>query len=151
MAKSTKGTRDTKGSGTTEPAAQAVEKRPPAKGAAADRSAAGKAGTTKAAAKKTAAQKTAAPKRRATVEKKAASKKTAAKKAAAKRPAAKAAAAGRTALPAITGEERHRLIAEAAYLRAEAQGFGSDQHGDWLAAEAEVDARLLQQQIDVVG
>jgi hypothetical protein len=35
------------------------------------------------------------------------------------------------------------MIAEAAYLRAEARGFGDGhQEEDWLAAEAEVDARL---------
>lgn len=41
---------------------------------------------------------------------------------------------------AITAEDRHRLIAEAAYFRAEARGFcGGDPLEDWLAAEAEVD------------
>ena len=52
----------------------------------------------------------------------------------------KATAAG----PAVTEEERQRMIAEAAYLRAEAQGFTSDQREDWLMAEAEVDARLAK-------
>lgn len=42
-------------------------------------------------------------------------------------------------------EHRAALIAEAAYFRAENRGFapGHDTE-DWLAAEAEVDARLLQ-------
>lgn len=41
-------------------------------------------------------------------------------------------------------EQRAALIAEAAYFRAEKRGFdpGHDTE-DWLAAEAEVDARLM--------
>ncbi|RMD79607.1 MAG: DUF2934 domain-containing protein [Gammaproteobacteria bacterium] len=43
----------------------------------------------------------------------------------------------------LSPEERHRLIAEAAYLRAEARGFvPGHELEDWLAAEAEVEARL---------
>jgi len=40
-------------------------------------------------------------------------------------------------------QERHQLIAEAAYRRAEARGFetGHDLE-DWLHAEADVDARI---------
>jgi hypothetical protein len=53
----------------------------------------------------------------------------------------------KTAIPApFTGpEQRAALIAEAAYYRAEKRGFapGHDTE-DWLAAEAEVDALLLQ-------
>jgi hypothetical protein len=42
----------------------------------------------------------------------------------------------------ISHDERRRLIAEAAYLRAEARGFeGGDPTVDWLEAEHEVDAR----------
>ena len=38
---------------------------------------------------------------------------------------------------------REEMIAVAAYYRAEHRGFvGGDPVGDWLAAEAEVDARL---------
>jgi len=52
-----------------------------------------------------------------------------------------------SAVPApFTGpEQRAALIAEAAYFRAEKRGFapGHDTE-DWLAAEAEVDARLLK-------
>jgi hypothetical protein len=42
-------------------------------------------------------------------------------------------------------EKRAALIAEAAYFRAEKRGFapGSEQE-DWLAAETEVDSRLLK-------
>lgn len=41
---------------------------------------------------------------------------------------------------AATAEERHRMIAEAAYFRAEARGFrGGDPLEDWLLAEAEID------------
>jgi hypothetical protein len=36
------------------------------------------------------------------------------------------------------------MICEAAYLRAEAQGFLSDDREDWLLAEAEIDARLVK-------
>ncbi len=48
---------------------------------------------------------------------------------------------------AISGEERTRLIAEAAYYRAQARGFaaGSEEQ-DWLAAEAEVNAKLMAAQ-----
>ena len=42
-------------------------------------------------------------------------------------------------------EHRAALIAEAAYFRAEKRGFSPGHEAeDWLAAEAEVDARLLQ-------
>ncbi|MDO8412364.1 MAG: DUF2934 domain-containing protein [Gallionellaceae bacterium] len=43
----------------------------------------------------------------------------------------------------ITAEERYKMIAAAAYLRAEKRGFhGGDALSDWVAAEAEIDARL---------
>jgi hypothetical protein len=42
-------------------------------------------------------------------------------------------------------EQRAALIAEAAYYRAERRGFEpGHETEDWLAAEAEVDAHLLQ-------
>jgi hypothetical protein len=43
----------------------------------------------------------------------------------------------------LAGEDRHRLIAEAAYFRAEQRGFvpGCELE-DWLAAELEVDTLL---------
>lgn len=41
----------------------------------------------------------------------------------------------------LLGEDRRRLIAEAAYFRAEQRGFVPGQEiEDWLAAELEVDA-----------
>ncbi len=44
---------------------------------------------------------------------------------------------------AITPEQRHEMIALAAYVRAEQRGFtGGDEIVDWLSAEAEVDALL---------
>lgn len=43
----------------------------------------------------------------------------------------------------VTEEERHRMIAEAAYLRAEQRGFqGGNPNEDWYAAAAEIDAML---------
>ena len=43
----------------------------------------------------------------------------------------------------VTPEQRHAMIAEGAYLRAERRGFiGGDTTGDWLAAEREVDELL---------
>jgi hypothetical protein len=44
---------------------------------------------------------------------------------------------------AATADERVRMIAEAAYFRAESRGF-TDGHAleDWLAAEADVNALL---------
>ncbi len=42
----------------------------------------------------------------------------------------------------LSADERRSLIAEAAYLRAERRGFANgDEVDDWLAAEAEIDAR----------
>lgn len=43
----------------------------------------------------------------------------------------------------VNTDERWKLIAEAAYLRAERRGFGvGDPLADWLDAEREVDERL---------
>ena len=43
----------------------------------------------------------------------------------------------------LAGEDRLRLIAEAAYFRAEQRGFMPGQElEDWLAAEVEIDALL---------
>lgn len=43
----------------------------------------------------------------------------------------------------VSAERRWRMIAEAAYFRAERRGFaGGDPLRDWTEAEAEVDARL---------
>lgn len=46
--------------------------------------------------------------------------------------------------PAVTEEQRQRMIAEAAYLRAAQRGFaGGDPAADWAAAEAEINTKLL--------
>ena len=51
---------------------------------------------------------------------------------------------GKSAAAQISPEERHRLIAEAAYYRASQRGFhGGAEVEDWLAAEAEIDGKLL--------
>ena len=51
-----------------------------------------------------------------------------------------AAKTGAPATKAVTPEERWRMVAEAAYLRAEQRGFsGGNPTDDWLAAEAEID------------
>jgi hypothetical protein len=43
----------------------------------------------------------------------------------------------------LAGEDRRRLIAEAAYFRAEQRGFAPGQElEDWLAAEIEIDTLL---------
>ena len=47
--------------------------------------------------------------------------------------------------PRITPEARYRMIAEAAYLRAEQAGFGGDPVEYWLTAEREIDAMLADQ------
>jgi hypothetical protein len=76
----------------------------------------------------------------------AAKKKTAAapapSKARKKSPTAAKAAKPRHGIPP---EERQRLIAQAAYLRAERRGFsGGSPEQDWLLAEAEIDAMLMK-------
>lgn len=48
-----------------------------------------------------------------------------------------------TTAAAISAEQRRGMIAEAAYLRAAARGFGGgDPVADWLESEREVDALL---------
>jgi hypothetical protein len=42
----------------------------------------------------------------------------------------------------VSSGQRRQMIAEAAYFRAEQRGFNGDPVEDWMAAEAEVDARL---------
>lgn len=45
--------------------------------------------------------------------------------------------------PPFTAEERYRMIAEAAYFRAEKRGFlGGNVAEDWLDVEAEIDRML---------
>jgi len=44
----------------------------------------------------------------------------------------------------ITSEERHQMIAEAAYLIAEKRGFqGGTPEQDWLEAAAKIDSRIM--------
>jgi hypothetical protein len=43
----------------------------------------------------------------------------------------------------LTAQERHALVAQAAYFRAEARGFAAGRElEDWVAAEAEIGAQL---------
>jgi len=50
----------------------------------------------------------------------------------------------------VSEDQRRRMIAEAAYFRAERRGFkGGDSVADWIEAEAEVDKRLGR--IDTAG
>lgn len=43
----------------------------------------------------------------------------------------------------VTGEQRQKMIAEAAYFRAEKRGFEGNGHlEDWISAEHEVDTLL---------
>lgn len=43
----------------------------------------------------------------------------------------------------VTAEERYRMIAQAAYYRAQQRGFvGGDPLADWLSAEVEIDREL---------
>lgn len=42
--------------------------------------------------------------------------------------------------PTLTPEARYRMIADAAYFKAEKRGFTGDVVADWLEAEAEIDA-----------
>jgi hypothetical protein len=111
----------------------------PVKKTAARKAAAKKAGVATASAKQTPAKNKTAPNRKATANRaapaKAARAKTPRKQVLARR---------------ITAAERHQLIAEAAYLRGEAQGFISDAHEDWLLAEAEVDTRLTRAKVKVL-
>lgn len=57
-----------------------------------------------------------------------------------------AGARGKSASAAsVSPEERRRMIAEAAYYRALRRGFsGGDPVTDWLAAEREINERLMQ-------
>ncbi len=91
-----------------------------------------------------------------TAKPKAAAKKAAAKPAAAaprktaapkKAPAATSAPAkprggARAKKPAVSPEERYRMVQDAAYYIAEKHGFTGDNHAFWLQAEQEIDAKL---------
>lgn len=74
--------------------------------------------------------------------KKAPAKAAAARKAVPRKAPVRRAAAAYAAGP-VSREERWRMVSEAAYYRARERDFrGGDDVADWLAAEAEVDARL---------
>ena len=67
------------------------------------------------------------------------------KKRAPRKSPARAASAAAPFTQFVDPRRRSALIAEAAYFRAEKRGFApGHEHEDWLAAEAEVDARLLK-------
>ena len=78
-----------------------------------------------------------------TTARRAAKKKSAGKKAGARKKAPAASVAKATTLRIqVTAEQRHRMIEEAAYLRAEQAGFECDPSECWLVAEEEIDTRL---------
>jgi len=53
--------------------------------------------------------------------------------------------AGQVTPTVITSEERHRLIAEAAYLIAEKRGFqGGSPEQDWYEAAAQIDQMIME-------
>jgi hypothetical protein len=52
-------------------------------------------------------------------------------------------AATNSALAGVSSEERHQLISQAAYFRAEQRSFApGNELEDWLTAEAEIEMRL---------
>ena len=66
------------------------------------------------------------------------------KRAAASTPASKRRKTA-TVTPTVSADQRHAMIAERAYLRAELRGFqGGDPVEDWLQGEKEVDELLSQ-------
>lgn len=79
-----------------------------------------------------------------------ATRKTTAKTSARKAPANRKTVTKKTApagmLLPVSHEERWRMVAEAAYYIAQRRGFvGGDALADWVAAEAEVDAKLKEE------
>jgi Protein of unknown function (DUF2934) len=55
------------------------------------------------------------------------------------------AAEGKAALTEVSSEERHQLIAKAAYFHAEQRSFAPGyEMEDWLKAEVEIETRLTQ-------
>ncbi|MFQ5635661.1 MAG: DUF2934 domain-containing protein [Gammaproteobacteria bacterium] len=89
----------------------------------------------------------AASKKKKTARKKATGARKAAAKVAGKKPAAaeKITASQIISTTVVTAAERHRLIAETAFLKAERRGFsGGDPVEDWLEAEEEVDESLAR-------
>lgn len=71
--------------------------------------------------------------------------KTAAPRASQRSTGKAAPAASSTPSRLVSAEEREKMIAQAAYLRAERRGFmGGDPVADWLEAEMEIDSMLSQ-------
>jgi len=89
--------------------------------------------------KKTTVRKKAAAKRKAIV-KKASAKKAVSRKSVSKAGTKKTATIRKTRQQQLSTDKRRRLVAEAAYLKAERRGFeGGDPIEDWLEAEQEID------------
>jgi hypothetical protein len=102
-----------------------------------------------AAGKPAAAAKSAAPAKPATAAKPVAAEKPAAvakpaekKPAAVKKPAVAKAAKSTDKTIVLSDEQRYRMIAEAAYYRAESNQFKSDPLRDWIDAESDIVALL---------
>jgi hypothetical protein len=84
--------------------------------------------------------RTAVPRKKAATGKKTDAKKKTTKKVAARKSTAAASANHRS----TSVEERHSMIAEAAYYKAlQRSGAGSDPAKDWFEAESEIDAEFL--------
>lgn len=82
-------------------------------------------------------------KKKTTRKKAAGTRQTASKTATKKRATAKKAAVKKVRSTVPASDERRKLIAETAFLKAERRGFkGGDPVDDWLEAEREVDASL---------
>lgn len=63
--------------------------------------------------------------------------------------AAPAKAAVKASAKTISAQERYHMIDEAAYYRAEKNGFQVDPHANWIAAEKEIDELMAKQNIKV--
>jgi len=107
-----------------------------------------KAASRKVAAKNASAESPPASKA-ATTKKAVTEKSVASKTAAGKAAPKKKVATGAVVHRQISSAERRGMIAAAAYLRSEAQGFHSDEQEDWLLAEAEVDNLLIRSDVIV--
>jgi len=59
--------------------------------------------------------------------------------------------AAKSAVRTITAEERFKMIEAAAYYLAEKDGFRGDPTHYWLAAEKEIEGRLVKDGIQVQG
>ena len=102
-------------------------------------------GTARKAASSAKAEPAAKATKKKVAKKKAAKKTTTRKKAVSKRATSPKGtpAAVETTRRSVSADERRRMIAEAAYYRAERLGGRVDPTRNWLEAEAEIDARLM--------